>query len=53
MREILNKCRCGIAEKLVIHESGGHVLIICENCGKRISIKGTREKAIRRWNGVK
>ena len=49
MNKILDKCRCG-SKDIIIHESGGYVLIICQNCGRQFKIHGTREEAIRLWN---
>jgi hypothetical protein len=49
MTKVLNDCACGSSD-IVIHESGGHVLVICQRCGRQISVKGEREEAIRRWN---
>lgn len=49
MTKIMNDCSCGSGE-LIVHETEGHVLIICQACGKQLKISGSREEAIRKWN---
>ena len=49
MTKILNNCSCGSGE-LIMHETEGHVLIVCQACGKQLKVNGTREEAIKRWN---
>lgn len=42
------KCTCGSHES-IMHESGGVVRIICQTCGREVSVKGSREKAVKAW----
>ena len=49
MTIIINDCSCGSGE-MIIHETEGHVLIVCQICGKQLKVSGTREEAIRKWN---
>lgn len=49
MKQILNSCLCG-SKEIIMHESGGCVLFICQNCGQQIKIHADREEAIRLWN---
>jgi hypothetical protein len=50
MKNLLNRCKCGALEDIVMHESGGYVLVICQRCGRQIRVKGEREEAIKQWN---
>ena len=45
----LNRCTCG-SNEIITHETGGTVLIICQNCGKQVKHEGERADAERIWN---
>lgn len=40
---------CG-SNEIITHETGGTVLIICQNCGKQVKHEGERADAERIWD---
>lgn len=50
MTKRLKSCASCGSNDIITHETGGIVLIICQNCGKQVKHKGEREEAERIWN---